>query len=81
MAHREALPEAKHRTSLHLNNHAGNSHWPKRRCERQMQRVKSSEQAQRLPSSHAIIYGHLRLQRHLMAASRDRCARAEAFRV
>jgi hypothetical protein len=33
-----------------------------------MQRFKSPEQAQRFLSAHAIIYGHFRPRRHLMAA-------------
>src|SRR5829696_5075074 len=40
-AHRELMPEVKHRTSRYLNNRAENSHRPTRRRERQMQRFKS----------------------------------------
>jgi putative transposase len=46
-ARREVLPEVPHRTSRYLNNRAENSHRPTRRRERQMQRFKSPEQAQR----------------------------------
>jgi putative transposase len=81
VAHREVLPEVKHRTSRYLNNRAENSHRPTRRRERQMQRFKSPEQAQRFLSSHAMIYGHFRPRRHLMTAVEYRSARAEAFRV
>ena len=80
-ARREVLPGVRHRTSRHLNNRAENSHRPTRRRERQMQRFKSAEQAQRFLSSHAMIYGHFRPRRHLMSAARYRRARAEAFRV
>src|SRR5215217_1475596 len=80
-AHRELLPEVKHRTSRYLNNRAENSHRPTRRRERQMQRFKSPEQAQRFLSAHAVIYGHFRPRRHLMTAAQYRRARAEAFRV
>ena len=80
-AQREVLPEVKHRTSRYLNNRAENSHRPTRRRERQMQRFKSAEQAQRFLSSHAMIYGHFRPRRHLMSAARWRRARAEAFPV
>src|ERR671928_430681 len=66
VAHREILPEVKHRTSRYLNNRAENSHRPTRRRERQMQRFKSVEQAQRFLSSHAMIYGHFRPRRHLI---------------
>ena len=54
---------------------------PTRRRERQMQRFKSSEQAQRFLSAHAMIYGHFRPRRHLMTAAGYRGARAKAFRV
>jgi putative transposase len=81
VAQREVLPEVKHRTSRYLNNRAENSHRPTRRRERQMQRFKSSAQAQRFLSSHAMIYGHFRPRRHLMTAVQYRRARAEAFRV
>jgi putative transposase len=46
-----------------------------------MQRFKSSAQAQRFLSSHAMIYGHFRPWRHLMTADRYRRVRAKAFRV
>jgi putative transposase len=81
VAQREILPEMRHRTSRYLNNRAENSHRPTRRRERQMQRFKSPAQAQRFLSSHAMIYGHFRPRRHLMAAAQYRRARAEAFRV
>ena len=82
VARREVLPEVRHRTSRYLNNRAENSHRPTRRRERQMQRFKSPEQAQRFLSSHAMIYGHFRPRRHLMmSAAQYRRARAKAFRV
>ncbi len=80
-AQRAILPEARHRTGRRLNNRAENSHRPTRRRERQMQRFKSPEQAQRFLSAHAFIYGHFRPRRHLMTAARYRRARAEAFRT
>ncbi len=81
VAHRELMPEVKHRTSRYLNNRAENSHQPTRRRERQMQRFKSPEQAQHFLSSHAMIYGHFRPRRHLMTAVEYRNARAKAFRI
>jgi putative transposase len=81
VAQREVLPKVKHRTSRYLNNRAENSHRPTRRRERQMQRFKSAEQAQRFLSSHTMIYGHFRPRRHLMTAVRYRRARDNAFRV
>ena len=81
VAHREVLPEVRHRTSRYLNNRAENSHRPTRRRERQMQRFKSPPQAQRFLSSHGMIYGHFRPRRHLITADQYRRARAEAFRI
>jgi len=81
VAHREVLPEVRHRTSRYLNNRAENSHRPTRRRERQMQRFKSPEQAQHFLSSHAMIYGHFRPRRHLMTAIEYRNIRAKAFRI
>ncbi len=46
-----------------------------------MQRFKSPAQAQRVPSSRAMIYGHFRPRRHMMSADQYRRARANAFRV
>jgi putative transposase len=81
VACRAVMPNVRHRTSRYLNNRAENSHRPTRRRERQMQRFKSSEQAQRFLSSHAMIYGHFRPRRHLMTAVQYRRARARAFRI
>ena len=81
VARREVLPEVRHRTSRYLNNRAENSHRPTRRRERQMQRFKSAEQAQRFLSAHGMIYGHFRPRRHLMTAAQYRRARDKAFRV
>ena len=81
VACREILPEVRHRTSRYLNNRAENSHRPTRRRERQMQRFKSPEQAQRFLSAHAMIYGHFRPRQHLMTAAQHRRVRAKAFRI
>ncbi len=81
VAHRDILPEVRHRQSRYLNNRAENSHRPTRRRERQMQRFKSSDQAQRFLSAHGIIYGHFRPRRHLMTAHDYRRSRGKAFRI
>ena len=81
VAQRAILPDVRHRTSRYLNNRAENSHRPTRRRERQMQRFKSSDQAQRFLSTHAMIYGHFRPRRHLMPAAGYRRARSRAFRI
>ena len=80
VARRALLPSTKHRTSRYLNNRAENSHRPTRRRGRQMQRFKSSGQAQDFLSAHAIIYEHFRPQRHRLSAVGYRRARAKAFR-
>src|SRR3954470_14274899 len=81
VAQRAVLPDVRHRTSRYLNNRAENSHRPTRRRERQMQRFKSPQQAQRFLSSHAMIYGHFRPRRHLMTADQYRRTREKTFRV
>ncbi len=81
VARRDLLPGVRHRTGRHLNNRAENSHRPTRRCQRQMQRFKSPEQARRFLSAHGFIHGHFRPRRHLMPAGAYRRARDEAFRV
>ncbi len=81
VAHREVLSEVRHRTSRYLNNRAENSHRPTRRRERQMQRFKSADQAQRFLSAHGMIYGHFRPRRHLMTAAEYRRARTKAFQI
>jgi putative transposase len=80
-AKREILPHVRHRTSRYLNNRAENCHRPTRRRERQMQRFKSAEQAQRFLSAHAMISGHFRPRRHLISADQYRRTRDKAFRV
>ncbi len=81
VARRDLLPGVRHRTGRHLNNRAENSHRPTRRCQRQMQRFKSPEQARRFLSAHGFIHGHFRPRRRLMPAGAYRRARDEAFRV
>jgi putative transposase len=81
VAQRQLLPGVEHRQSRHLNNRAENSHRPTRRRERQMQRFKSSRQAQDFLSAHAFIYGHFRPRRHRLAAPDYREIRSHAFRV
>src|ERR1700685_1573156 len=79
VARRQLLPKVEHRQSRYLNNRAENSHRPTRRRERQMQRFKSSRQAQRFLSAHALIYGHFHPRRHRLAATTYRAIRTQAF--
>jgi putative transposase len=81
VAKRHLLPSVEHRQSQYLNNRAENSHRPTRRRERQMQRFKSSGQAQRFLSAHAFIHGHFHPRRHLLAANAYRETRFAAFDV
>jgi putative transposase len=81
VAKRAMLPTIEHRQSRYLNNRVENSHRPTRRRERQMQRFKSSRQAQGFLSAHAFIHGHFHPRRHLMKASEYRVARAKAFKI
>jgi len=55
---RRLLRNVEHRQSCYLDNRAENSHRPTRRRKRQMQRLKSSGQAQHFLSAHAFIHGH-----------------------
>jgi putative transposase len=79
VAQRQMLPGAEHRQSRYLNNRAENSHRPTRRRERQMQRFKSSRQAQDFLSAHAFIYGHFRPRRDQLPAPDYRDIRSHAF--
>ena len=79
VAQRQLLPGVEHQQSRYLNNRAENSHRPTRRRERQMQRFKSSEQAQDFLSAHSFIYGHFRPRRHRLSATTYRAIRSEAF--
>src|ERR1700761_1959176 len=81
VAQRLMLPGVEHRQSRYLNNRAENSHRPTRRRERQMQRFKSSRQAQDFLSAHAFIYGHFHPRRHRLTAGAYQEIRVEAFKV
>ena len=81
VAQQRLLPGVEHRQSRYLNNRAENSHRPTRRRERQMQRFKSPDQAQRFLSAHAFIYGHFHPGRHRMPATIYRRIRRAAFKV
>ena len=81
VAQRQLLPGVEHRQSRYLNNRAENSHRPTRRRERQMQRFKSSRQAQDFLSAHSFIYGHFRPRRHQLTACAYREVRSDAFNV
>ena len=81
VAQRQLVPGVEHRQSRDLNNRAENSHRPTRRRERQMQRFKSSRQAQDCLSAHSFIYGHFHPRRHRLAADTYRAIRLDAFTI
>ena len=77
-AKRTILSGVEHRQSRYLNNRAEVSHQPTRRRERQVQRFKSPQHAQRFLSSHGQIHNLFQLRRHLLSASDYRAARDRA---
>jgi putative transposase len=81
VAQPEVLPGGRHRAGRYLNSRAENVHRPTRRRERQMQRFRSPEQAQRFLAAYAMIYGHFRPRRHLMRSEQYRRSRDKALRI
>jgi len=81
VAQRQLLPGVEHRQSRYLNNRAKNSHRSTRRRERQMQRFKSTEQAENFLAAYAFIYGHFHPRRHQLSAHAYRVIRSDAFKL
>ena len=79
VAHRELMPETIHDTTQYANNRAELSHQPTRVRERGMRCFKSSQQAQRFLSVHAVVYNLFNLGRHLVSAKNYRMLRMRAF--
>ena len=76
-AMKELGNQDKQQTQRYLNNQAESSHQPFRRRERAMQRFRRPSYLQKFPSTHASVYNHFYLQRHLSSrsifkANRDR---------
>ena len=79
VAHRELIPDTIHDTIQYANNRAEVSHQPTRVRERGMRRFKSTQQAQRFLSVHAMVYNLFNLGRHLISAKYYRLLRQRAF--
>ena len=80
-ARREAMAGVAHRRGRWMSNRAEESHRPRRRRERQMQRFKSAARARCFLAAHGIIRGHFRPPRARTTADERRRARARALRV
>ena len=61
------------------NNRAEVSHQPTRQRERQRRRFRSPGSAQRFLATHAAVYNHHNVQRHLVSRRTMKTLRAEAF--
>jgi putative transposase len=79
VAHRELMPDTIHDTSQYANNRAELSHQATRVRERGMRRFKSSLQAQRFLSVHAVVHNLFNLGRNLVSAKHYRLLRQRAF--
>jgi putative transposase len=79
VAHRDLIPDTTHDTARYANDPAELSHQPTRVRERVMRRFKSVHQAQRFLSTHAAVYNHFNLGRHLVSAKHYRVFRQRAF--
>ncbi len=79
VAHRELIPDTIHDTSQYANNRAELSHQLTRVRERGMRRFKSTQQARRFLSVHAVVYNLFNLGRNLMSAEHYRLIRQRAF--
>ena len=79
VVHRELIPEAIHSTKQYENNRVEQSHEKNRVRERGMRKFKSTKQAQRFLSTHAVVSNLFNLGRHLIKADHYRSLRAAAF--
>ena len=78
-AHREVFPSVEHRTGQYENNRAEVSHQHTREKERQVRRLKSVVQAQRLLAVHGQVQNLFRIGRNLLKARHYRFLRDRAL--
>ncbi len=79
VAHRDLIPDTIHDTSQYANNRAELSHQWTRVRERGMRRFKSTQQAQRFLSIHAVVHNLFNLGRNLISTKHYRLIRQRAF--
>ncbi len=79
VAHRELIPDTIHDMSQYANNRAEVCHQPTRVRERVMHRFKSTQQAQRFLTVHAVVYNLFNFGRLLDSAKNYRVFRSRAF--
>ena len=79
VAHRALIPDTIHDTTQYANNRVEVSHQPTRVRERGMRCFKSTQQAQRFLSIHAMVYNLFNLGRHLISAEYYRLLRQRAL--
>jgi putative transposase len=79
VAHRELIPDTLHDISQYAKNRVELSHQATRVRERGMRRFKSSLQAQRFLSVHAVVHNLFNLGRNLVSAKHYRLLRQRAF--
>jgi putative transposase len=80
-AKREKLLGVEHRQHRYLNNHAENSHQPRRQRERRIQQFKSPGHAQRFLAAYGPIAQSFRPRHHLRPASEYRQEMTQRFQI
>ena len=80
-AHHTVMPSVIRSTRQYENNRAEVSDQPIRQRERQMRRLKSAAQLQRIASVHGVVQNLFRVGRHLLRAVHHRLLRTRSFRI
>ncbi|MFT4823334.1 MAG: putative transposase [Halioglobus sp.] len=79
VAHRDLMPDVVHDNSWYASNRAEKSHEATRVRERALRKFKSTVQAQKFLSAHAVVYNLFNLGRHLVRTEHYRNLREGAF--